>query len=271
MNTTVFPRSIFYASFLLVVLLAISSIAGFFYPAYVYARETNYWRIQCEGQDAINLVFLLPSLLITTILVYRGYRRFIPLWAGALAYTLYTFIIYSFSVHFNGLFFFYCVILGLSFRLLFWYTRYITRESVADWFKNKPSVRVLGYYFILLGVAFYGLWIMQLLPAILGSTVPAVVRDSGLPTNPVHVLDISVCLPIIILTGIRLLQRKDWALLCTPAVLFFLILMSLTIAGLILFMQYKGQPGQWPVVVVMLLLVVFNFWQLAGYLRRVQY
>ncbi|MFT3674978.1 MAG: hypothetical protein QM781_03680 [Chitinophagaceae bacterium] len=271
MNTAVFPRFIFYASLLLVVLLAISSIAGFFYPAYLYARETNYWLIQCEGQDAINLVFLLPSLLITTILVYQGSRRFLPLWAGAVAYTLYTFIIYSFSVHFNALFFIYCIMLGVSFRLLFWYTLYITRQSVADWFKNKPVVRFLGYYFILLGTAFYGLWIMQLLPAILGRTVPAVVLDSGLPTNPVHVLDISVCLPFIILTGIRLLQRKSWALLCTPAVLLFLTLMSLTIAGLILFMQYKGQPGQWPVVIVMASLAVFNLWQLNGYLRSMQH
>ncbi len=271
MNTTVFPRSIFYASLLLLVLLALSNIAGFFYPAYVYMRETNYWRIQCVGQDIINLVFLLPSLLITTILVYRGYRRFLPLWAGAVAYTLYTFIIYSFSVHFNGLFFFYCIMLGLSFRLLFWYTLYITRQSVAGWFKEKPSVRVLGYYFILLGTAFYGLWIMQLLPAVLGRTVPVTVLDSGLPTNPVHVLDISVCLPFIILTGIQLLKRKSWTLLCTPAVLFFLTLMSLTIAGLILFMHYKGLPGQWPVVTVMGLLVIFNLWQLTGYLRRLQH
>jgi len=271
MNTAVFPRSILYTSLLLAALLAISSIAGFFYPAYVYAHETNYWLIQCVGQDAINLVFLLPSLLITSILVYQGYRRFLPLWAGAVAYTLYTFIIYSFSVHFNALFFFYCVILGLSFRLLFWYTLYITRQPVVDWFKNNPPARALGYYFILLGTAFYGLWILQLLPAIMGGTVPAVVLDAGLPTNPVHVLDLSVCLPFIILTGIRLLQRKSWALLCTPAVLFFLTLMSLTISGLILFMQYKGQPGQWPVVIIMLSLVVFNLWQLTGYLRRVQH
>ena len=42
---------------------------------------------------------------------------------------------------------------------------------------------------------------------------PQSVIDSGLLINPVHVLDLAICLPAFVITGIALLKKKNLGLL----------------------------------------------------------
>ena len=102
------------SSVILSLLVIAVSLTGLLYPGF-YAQETANWQAQTYGQDLIDLVLVVPTLLIAAALLFRGNKNALLVWGGAIIYLLYTFVIYCFSVHFNRLFLLYCFTLGLSF------------------------------------------------------------------------------------------------------------------------------------------------------------
>src|SRR5688572_16254808 len=80
-------------------LLVISFIGVYDSP---YERESLPWRIQCEGQDLIDLIFVFPALLISSVLLLRNSIVGRLTWPGVIFYLIYTFTIYCFDVHFNA-------------------------------------------------------------------------------------------------------------------------------------------------------------------------
>src|SRR6476660_2019568 len=86
----------------LAVLISIASWVGLFTENFYY-KETPNWISQAIGQDAIDLFLVTPLLLITAFLAIKNEKAFL-LWGGTTLYIVYTFVIYCFDVHFNGLF-----------------------------------------------------------------------------------------------------------------------------------------------------------------------
>jgi hypothetical protein len=99
-----------------------------------------------------------------------------------------------------------------------------------------------------------------------GGLQPAQLSDTGLFTNPVHVLDISVVLPSILLTAIALLKRWRIAYLLVPSLLTFTVLMNITIAFLMFFIGYKDQKINTPLISNMVLLCAVGLILLKTYL-----
>jgi hypothetical protein len=95
-------------------LVAAASLMGIALPS-TYAAETASWTAQAIGQDWVNLLLVVPCLIVASA---RGGRRWKLIRGGALVYTLYSYSIYAFAVHFNRVFLIYCAILGLSFFAL---------------------------------------------------------------------------------------------------------------------------------------------------------
>ena len=61
---------------------------------------------------------------------------------------------------------------------------------------------------MIISVLFYIQWLSQDVPAILSNEAPADVREINIPTNPVHVLDLGLFLPAMIITSILLWKKK---------------------------------------------------------------
>ena len=234
----------------------------------LYAKETPDWYAQSIGQDMADLFIVLPFLLISSWLAYRGIRKSLLIWAGVIAYIVYTFTIYCFAIHFNQLFIIYCLTLGLAIYLLAWFILSQYAKPVKEWFNNKAPVKLAGIYMISIAVIFYVLWLMQIIPANVNYNVPKEIADAGLFTNPVHVLDLSVCLPAIFITGILLLRHHWIGFLLAPAVLTFFILMDLSIGGLTIIMKWRGLEANDGIVVAMLLLALFSTYLLIALLRN---
>jgi hypothetical protein len=232
-------KFILVASLPLAAMISIVSLVGLLTPDF-YSAETRNWQVQSRGQDTVDLFLIAPTLLVTSLLVYRKNKLAFGLWGGVVLYLTYTFFLYCFDVHFNKLFILYCFCLGLSFYSLLYFLYHASLpNSVAD-IKNKSILRTIGLYFIILASLFYLLWMGEIIPAIWQSTTPASITETGLVTNGVHVLDLAIVLPAIFTTGVLLIQHKAIAFKLTPAFLAFFILMDITIGYLNFLMNQEG-------------------------------
>ncbi len=244
-------------SFITAILIFLTSFVGLFMPDF-YEAESGEWQVQCRSQDFINLIIVAPSFLIISVCSFYKKSYAHLLWAGCLLYIVYTYLIYCFDIHFNIFFILYCIILSLSTYLLFYFFYSYRARHIINTI-NLHVVKIIAIYFLIMPVLFYIFWLSEIIPATINFTLPSSVRESGLFTNPVHVLDLSFLLPGIFITGIMLLQKKKLAFILAPAFLTFFIFMDITIITLTLFMIWRGVITNYVVVCMMTALAVFSF------------
>jgi hypothetical protein len=243
-------------SVLLAILISIVSLAGMLVSGF-YAKESFNWQIQALGQDEIDLFVITPVLLMTGLNFSKNNRAINLLWAGTLLYVIYTFVLYCFDVHFNNLFPLYCTILGIAFYSFVWFIYGQVKNPGKAWNKELRFRRMTGGYLIALSVVFYLLWYSEIIQAIIQGTVPPAVAKSGLPTNPVHVLDISVILPAMFITGLFTLKGRPLAFVFANMLLGFSILMDVTIAWLSIKMNQAAiTSGPWLTVAMAVLTTI---------------
>jgi hypothetical protein len=228
-----------WASLPLAVLLGAVSLGGILLPS-VYARETASWAAQGLGQDWVDLLVVAPALIVAGVLALRGSVIARLALGGMYAYTLYSFLIYAFAMHFNALFLLYCAVLGLSCFAMVAYAASLAREDVRGWFAPRAPVRLAGVFLIVLSVLFAGMWLAEDIPALLSGTPPPSLAEVGLITNPVHVLDLSIVLPALAVAGVALLRRRTLGYVLAPMMLGFSAYMSLAIGGMLLSLFRQG-------------------------------
>ena len=265
-----FNTSILALSLPLAALVMFSSVTGIFTLDF-YVRESVNWQTQAIGQDRINLFLIAPALIITCLLIYRNIRSMNFIWAGVVLYLVYTYLIFCFSVHFNRLFIIYCLILGLSFYSLVYFVYAQTRNSLKVDFSDKLILRrAIGTYFIVISILFYLLWLAEIVPAVIRGRSPQSVVETGLFTNPVHSIDLSVFLPGIFITGVLLLRGNQLGIFLTPIVLTFFVLMDITIAYLVITMRERGLEGSLTVTFIMGILLLISLSLLIWYLKEIK-
>jgi len=261
--------TILFFSLPLAVFVIVVSYAGLFIPD-TYAKETANWTAQAIGQDIIDLFLITPLLLITSWLAYKKSRVALLLWSGVLVYLIYTFVLFCFAVHFNYLFIVYCTALGLSFYAFLYFLLSQIKEPVASWYNDRVPVKTVGIYLIILSGLFYLLWLSEIIPANINNITPATITETGLITNPVHALDLSVVLPGMMIVAILLIKRKPLGLLLAPAVLTFGILMDITIGSLMIVMDMRGIETDLSLTVIMGLLALFTLGLLIWFLKSLK-
>ena len=235
--------------------IVVVSCFGLFSPG-TYSNETSNWMVQAVAQDAVDLFLISPLLIIAAIFAVRGSRVGLLIWSGVSLYIIYTYVIYCFDVHFNSLFFIYCFILGLSFYSFVYFLFSQVREPVkAD---GRLPVKTIGIYLMTIACAFYLLWLSQIFPSIIAHTIPKDVIAAGLPTNPIHVLDLSIVLPGFFIVAIFLMKKRPLGILLAPVILVFTVLMTITIGVLTVALNMKGPHTDYTVSIVMIILALIS-------------
>jgi hypothetical protein len=204
---------------------------------------------QALAQDIANLTLAAPALLILAGLALRGSLRAYLLWLGVLTFTVYNYVIYTFSIPFGPLFLLWVGVLGLCLFSLIGGVVAVDHDRVAESFTNRRAVVVAAWSLIVVAVLFCLLWLSEDIPALLAGGVPQSVRDMALPTNPVHVLDLAFFLPAVMVTGVQLLRRKVFASTVAPAFIVFLILTGMPILVTPLVQAARGEVAAWGVLV----------------------
>jgi hypothetical protein len=112
----------------------------------------------------------------------------------------------------------------------------------------RRSVAAAGWFLIVAALLFAFLWLSEDLPALISGSTPQSVMDMGLPTNPVHVLDLGFFLPAAMVTGVLLLKRKPLGYTLAPALIVFLILTGMPILITPAVQSALGQTPVWSVL-----------------------
>ncbi|HEU5056136.1 MAG TPA: hypothetical protein VFU21_06410, partial [Kofleriaceae bacterium] len=198
---------------------------------------------------------------------WRGRGHWHLLLGGALLFAVYTFAIYAFSVHFNELFLVYCAALGLSSYLAVFLLRSLRPDDVRARPDRRAPVRSTAALLLAIGGIFALLWLAEIVPAIAAGRAPDSVASAGLPTNPVHVLDLAIVLPAHLLAGAALLRRHPAGALLAPVVLAFGVPMAASIGGMMIVMHLLGTPVAIPVVAAMIGVAAISAAALARFLR----
>lgn len=215
----------------------------------IYAGLTPVFFPQAIAQDIASLAIVSPLWLVFAILALRGSLRAYLLWLGVLTFTVYNYVIYTFSIPFGSLFLLWVVVLGLSLYALIGGVVCIDHESVKASFKNQRALNIIAWFLIVVAILFGLLWLSEDVPALLSGNTPRSVVDMAIPTNPVHILDLGFFLPAVIVTGIMLLKRKPLAYTLAPAFMVFLILTGIPILTTPIVQSARGQTAAWSVVV----------------------
>ncbi|MEO5744167.1 MAG: hypothetical protein ABIQ53_06200 [Terracoccus sp.] len=245
---------------LLVVLASVAGLAD----ARVYARETQNWATQAKGQDLGNLLAVVV-LLVAVVRYRNGSQRAGLVWLGTLLYLIYAFIVYAVAVHLNYLFLVYVAVLGLSTWAVIFCLNDVRRGGIL--FPQGRPRTVAAWVLIATGVLFAGLWLSELVPALLSGAVPASLMDAGLWVNPIHVIDLSVVLPGFIISGVAALQSREHGLFWLAPWLVFSVLMGSSIIAAMVLTMVGGTGNAVPATVLVSIVVASGLLAVRSYLR----
>jgi hypothetical protein len=116
---------------------------------------------------------------------------------------------------------------------------------------DRRGARVAGGFLVGVGVVFGALWLAEDVPALLRGEQPASLVETGLLTNPVHVIDYAFALPAHILAGVLLWRRRPSGAALGPIVLAFGVLMAASIGGMLVVIRLSGGAAPLPVTIAL--------------------
>src|SRR5215211_5522715 len=214
----------------------------------IYAGLTPVFFPQALAQDIANLVVVAPAWLILAVLALRGSLRWYLSWLGVLTFTVYNYVIYTFSIPFGPLFLLWVAIFGMSLYALIGGIASVHHGAVESYFTNIRAIKVVAWFLIITAILFTFLWLSEDVPALLSGTRPQSLVDMALPTNPVHILDLAFFLPAILLIGVLLLKRKPLGYTLAPSAIIFPILTGIPILITPVVQSMRGEAAAWSVV-----------------------
>lgn len=253
----------------ILILMVLASGMGLFVNE-TYARLTESWAVQGRAQDFANLVLVVPTLAISGLLAARGSKRAALVWLGAILATIYNFVLYSFDVIFNSMFLAYIWVLGCSiYSLIFARELWNQGDALQKQMQGKASSKAAGIALGIGALLFAFQWLSVIVPAMLAGTIPAEIVEAGIPTNPVHVLDLSLALPAMALTALGLRNGHRLSYIFAPGLLGFGIFIGLGVLAIFAFSALAGMAWSLPGAIMMGVISAAYTIILVWYLRDV--
>ena len=253
------------------VLMALLALTGSLVGILVdttYSRETENWAAQAIAQDLVNLLAF-SSLVVLAIFAVRGSLRAYLAWLGVVAYSAYTYAIYAFALHFGPLFLVHVGVFGLSIYALIVGVMRIDYELLKKAFEADVPRRFTASLVLAIGAFFYLLWLSIVAPSLLAGDTPEEVVNAGLLTNPVHVLDMAVLLPAMLLAGVCLMRQRAIGYLLAPVVLGATFTISLGIVVVQPVLDARGETPAWGVGGAIAIVALIELAALIRFLRAI--
>ena len=222
----------------LIVLLAVPvHLTGLLAPQ-IY-RDPAVLLPQNLGTDIVTLGIGIPLLGIGAGAMRVGSLRARLLWLGALGYLVYAYGMYALGVRWNPLFLAYLALFSLSFFALVIGLLGTDAALVRTRATGAP-VRSVAAYLIVIAVLVSGVWLKEEVGSLLQGAVPLSVQQFEVPTNIVHVFDLGLVLPAMVIAAVLLLRDRPWGYVLAGMLLVKASTIGLWVAAMIWFSARAG-------------------------------
>lgn len=213
---------------------------------------------QNRATDVVTLGLGIPLLIASALATARGSRLGRILWLAALGFLLYDYGMYALAVRWQPLFLAYLALFGLSlYGTIIGFTRTDPVLINPGPETQLPRKSVAAYLF---GVALVvgAVWLSEEIGATARGATPKSVLEFESPTNIVHVFDLGIVLPAMVIAGVMLLRRRPWGFVLSGVLLVKAATIGLWVLLMMWFMAGAGYPVGTPQLVLFGLLTAFG-------------
>ena len=206
-------RAAYVMSWIVAALMVVATVASVLdehlYPDGRWAREA------LRGGDVVTLVVVVPTLILSLILVWLGSRRAVVVWMGVLAYSVYDCAFYSFGAAFNDVFLLHIALLSLSVYALACAMPNLYVAGIGRPLRGVAGARWAGLFLVIVGVAQGLLWVFVVSRNAITGEVMHDVPVAG--QHLVFALDLALCMPALVVGGLLLFRRTSFGFVLGPA------------------------------------------------------
>jgi hypothetical protein len=252
---------------LLVVLLVIAAGCGLFLD--VYGDETAFARNAYRGADLVSVLLAVPLLLVGLRSARRGSVRGLLLLLGGLGYVAYQYG-YTFAYGWSRLFPVYLTLLALSAFTLAETLMRLDVGAVMDSLDRRAPVVAVARFLFVLGLGLGLLEGLQVVAALVTGDAPPIVALTGHPTSPVHILDLGLVVPLMLLASRWLGRRRSWGLVAAAVLLVKGVTVGLGLLAGNAFAVLAGTTTDGPLNAVWAAIAAGSAWALVVLLRQVR-
>lgn len=223
------PRATWILSGLLLVAATTASVTALVMPELLHGPAVMVG--SARGTALVLAVLAIPMLAAAmAVAATRGNGLLTAVaWIAGLVFITYQAWMFLFALPFNGLFLVYTAMLGFGFWALAALLAALRPDHLADAAGPRMPVRLLAGWMVLSCVAFYGLWLRNVVPATFDSEAPAFLDGTGMVTATNYVLDMALFLPFTIAAAVALWRRTPWGVVVGGTMLVVLVLESVAI------------------------------------------
>ncbi|HWI65137.1 MAG TPA: hypothetical protein VNT75_25185 [Symbiobacteriaceae bacterium] len=216
-ESTKSPRTAQILTVILIVLSAVAAAAGIFLPDLYQGTE---WLIGASrGTDVYTLAVAVPAMIVTLFFLRRGALRPTLVMTGVVAYMLYTFIGTAMTYAFNGFFPVYVATMSVSFFTLAALIGTIDLGRIDQRFDATAPRKPMAIFLIVNAVMLAMMEMGQMMPYYSTGELPQPMRLAASTIFYPLVLDLGMIMPLSLLAGIWLWQRRPWGYLLTSCML----------------------------------------------------
>jgi hypothetical protein len=198
-----------------------------------------------RGYDLVTLVFVVPALVLSQLQTRRGSDRAQLIWAGMLAYLVYTYVYYLLGTPFDDLFLLHAAVFSSSVFALVLTVCALDVPGIAARFSTRTPRRIVGAVLALLAAALGGIWIYASVRFITTGELPA---GSALVESDVVVqlglaLDLTLLVPAYAVAAVLLWRRVATGYVLVTVLLIAGTLHQASYMVALLFQSTAGVPG----------------------------
>lgn len=214
---------------IILILTAFMATAGWFFES-IYVKELPVMSIKCQTNDLVLLLLVIPIGFILYSLIRRKHS-----WAQLFAFGLLVYLLFfigfnTFNLQFNRLFLLYILVISLSsFVLLKGFPDLLKSVGKLKKLTRRPLISIDILFIALSGL---GMWLSEVVPAIIGDTVPHSIKESNVPVNAACVFDLAFMMPLMIIGAIKLWKEETIGLVISVIMLSWLVLTSITVLSM---------------------------------------
>ncbi len=237
----------------------------------INARGLYYWdtlssAAQTQANDLVTLVLGLPLLAISFWLALKGSLRGCMIVTGTLGFILYTYMSMCFGAAYNPLFLVYVALFSLSLYAFILSIMSFDLKTLPAHFSEKlPRGWISGLFFFAAAFLAFA-WVGRIAATFSPGSIPALENTTSMF---IQAMDLSLIVPLCILSGILLLRRSPWGYLLASVGMLKFLTMGTAVSVMGLNMVRVGIPVNAAELIVFPTITLVNIVMVIVLLRNV--